>query len=327
MNDNEKVNVLIVDDRVENLLVLESILENEGINIIKALSGNEALGLMLTNEIALVLLDVQMPDMDGFETAELMRSSEKTKYIPIIFVTAISKEKSSIFKGYEVGAVDYLFKPIDPIILKSKVNVFIELYKHKKQIEFQKKLLEEKIEQILKMQEANYLLEHIALEDALTKVSNRRNFDKMLNVLWRSCRRENSLLSMLMVDIDYFKNFNDLYGHIKGDECLIEVANSVQRSIRRPGDFLARYGGEEFAVLLPHTDTEGALVVAEFVRRSVEALRIPHSGSEISEFVTISVGISTINPNEDETCEKLVLLADRALYKAKAEGRNRFASE
>ncbi len=323
MNDNEKVSILIVDDRPENLLVLESILEKIDLNIVKALSGNEALGLMLTEEFALVLLDVQMPDMDGFETAELMRSSEKTKFVPIIFVTAISKENSSIFKGYEVGAVDYLFKPIDPIILKSKVNVFIELYIQKKQIELQKKLLEAKIEELIKMQENNYFLEHIALEDALTKVSNRRNFDKMLNVLWRSSRRENKPMSMMMIDIDYFKNYNDLYGHINGDECLTTVAKAIEQAIRRPGDFLARYGGEEFAVLLPYTDIEGALVVSEIVRVSVEALRLPHAGSDVSRFVTVSIGISTVSPSNEETCEQLVLLADKALYKAKAEGRNR----
>ncbi len=323
MSYDEKANILIVDDRPGNLLVLESVLEGMEVNIVKALSGNEALGFMLTHQFALVLLDVQMPNMDGFETAELMRSSEKTKYVPIIFVTAISKEKSSIFKGYEVGAVDYLFKPVDPIILKSKVSVFIQIYKQKKQIEEQKKLLEEKIEELIKMQETNYFLEHIALEDALTKVSNRRNFDKMLNVFWRSCRREGKLLSMLMIDIDYFKNYNDLYGHIKGDECLVRVAKAIEQSIRRPGDFLARYGGEEFAVLLPYTDSEGAMVVAELARVSVEALRLPHKGSDTAKTITVSIGISTIDPNKDEGCEELVLAADRALYQAKAEGKNR----
>ena len=131
MEEIESINILIVDDRPENLLVLESVLENMNCNIIKAISGNEALSLMLDYKFALVLLDVQMPEMDGFETAELMRSNSRTKYIPIIFVTAISKEQRCIFKGYEVGAVDYLFKPIEPVILQSKVRVFIELYSQK----------------------------------------------------------------------------------------------------------------------------------------------------------------------------------------------------
>ncbi|MBF0117549.1 MAG: diguanylate cyclase [Desulfobacterales bacterium] len=131
MNSPQAANVLLVDDKQENLLVLESLLEGPWVNIFKAKSGNEALGLMLEHEFALVLLDVQMPDMDGFETAELMRKSAKTKHIPIIFVTAISKEEQNVFKGYESGAVDYLFKPVNPYILKSKVNVFLELNKQK----------------------------------------------------------------------------------------------------------------------------------------------------------------------------------------------------
>ncbi len=140
MNQIDNINILIVDDRPENLLVLESVLENMNCNIIKALSGNQALSLMLDYDFALVLLDVQMPDMDGFETAELMRSSARTRYIPVIFVTAISKEQKCIFKGYEVGAVDYLFKPIEPVILQSKVRVFIDLYNQKKIVEEQSRI-------------------------------------------------------------------------------------------------------------------------------------------------------------------------------------------
>lgn len=131
----DKSNLLIVDDRPENLLVLESILEGHNINIIKALSGNEALRLVMQFDFALILMDVQMPEMDGFETAELMRGSKKTRHIPIIFVTAISKEQKNIFKGYEAGAVDYLFKPVEPEILKSKVNVFLDLHNQKKELE------------------------------------------------------------------------------------------------------------------------------------------------------------------------------------------------
>ena len=135
MNEKEKINILIVDDRPENLLALENLLESPELNIIKATSGNEALGRMLEYDFALVLLDVQMPEMDGFETAELMRGSAKTRHVPIIFVTAISKEEKHIFKGYDAGAVDYLFKPLDPHVLKSKVNVFLQLYSQKKSLE------------------------------------------------------------------------------------------------------------------------------------------------------------------------------------------------
>ena len=156
MKNKNDVNILIVDDRTENLLVLESLLEKIECNIIKATSGNEALSLMLYYEFALVLLDVQMPDMDGFETAEYIRMNSKTRYVPIIFVTAISKEQKCIFKGYEIGAVDYLFKPIEPIMLQSKVKVFLELYNQKKMIEEQARLLEMKVKELSELQEANF---------------------------------------------------------------------------------------------------------------------------------------------------------------------------
>ncbi|MFQ5866187.1 MAG: ATP-binding protein [bacterium] len=168
MNEIEKINILIVDDKKENLFALENILESSELNLIKATSGNEALALLLEQEFALVLLDVQMPDMDGFETAELMRGIEKTKNIPIIFLTAINKEDKYIFQGYESGAVDYLFKPLEPEILKSKVKVFIELYRQKKLLEKQANELEHKMTELstvlLELQGKERLLEKQAME-------------------------------------------------------------------------------------------------------------------------------------------------------------------
>ena len=150
--DKEKVNVLLVDDRKENLIALEALLESPDLRIIKAESGNQALGLMLEFDFALVLLDVQMPEMDGFEVAELMRKKDKTRQIPIIFITAINKEEKYVFKGYEMGGVDYLFKPIDPTVLKSKVNVFLELHRKKMEME---RLINEKNDYILELHQLN----------------------------------------------------------------------------------------------------------------------------------------------------------------------------
>ncbi|HPR56855.1 MAG TPA: response regulator [Bacteroidales bacterium] len=154
MSETKKINILAIDDKAENLLAIEQVLDSPEINLIKALSGNEALALMFDYDFALVLLDVQMPGMDGFETAQLMRSSHKTKHIPIIFITAISKEKKHIFRGYDTGAVDYLFKPIEPEILQSKVNVFIDLHKQKNALEELTIKLERTISELLKSQES-----------------------------------------------------------------------------------------------------------------------------------------------------------------------------
>lgn len=315
--------VLIVDDTPENLLVLESLLEDMDCNIIKAASGNDALGLMLDYDFALVLLDVQMPEMDGFETAKLMKGSELTRYIPIIFVTAISKEKLSIFKGYEAGAVDYLFKPIEPEIFRSKVRVFLELYSQKKLVEYQSELLKLKIKELTELQDANCKLENLSLSDGLTGIANRRSFDQYIQVSWENAIRSQSPLSIIMGDIDFFKQYNDNYGHLKGDDVLIAVAKNMASNLKRPLDFIARYGGEEFIIILPETDAKGAMYIAEEIREGIENVSIPHEYSKVAKHITISFGVATMCPQLADSLEDFVSKADKAMYKSKESGRNR----
>ena len=323
MDISERVNILIVDDKPGNLLVLEGILETLECNIITASSGNIALGLMLEYDFALVLLDVQMPEMDGFETATLMKGSERTKVIPIIFVTAISKEQWCIFKGYEVGAVDYLFKPIEPIVLKSKVKVFLELYEQKRLLKKQAELLELKLKELLDLKQINCYLENLSTLDGLTGIPNRRSFDQFIERSWKYSMREQQHLSLIMVDIDFFKAYNDNYGHLKGDNCLVHVAKTLLSSIRRPIDLVARYGGEEFMAVLPDTDKAGALLVAERMRKGIEQLALAHAYSEVARWVTISVGVAAIIPRPSDIILEFVEKVDAALYQAKQDGRNR----
>jgi diguanylate cyclase (GGDEF)-like protein len=327
MSEREKIHVLIVDDKPENLLVLENLLEGPDLKIIKATSGNVALGLLLEHDFALILLDVQMPEMDGFEVAELMRKSEKTKNIPIIFVTALSKEQKFIFKGYEVGAVDYLFKPIEPNILRSKVRIFLELYRQKRQLQEQALELEKKILEITQAQreleDLNHLLQDLSSLDGLTGILNRRRFDEVLEMEWKRAARSRTNLSLIMIDIDCFKLYNDSYGHLEGDECLKKVAEALGGNLRRAGDVLARYGGEEFAVIMPETDDEGAEVVAERLRLSIQEAGIPHDKSPVIDYVTVSLGTATVIPGTETSPKALIAAADKALYQAKQEGRNR----
>lgn len=322
MNNSNNINILIVDDRNDNLLVLESLLDKMNCNVMKATSGNEALSLMLENDFALVLLDVQMPEMDGFETAELMRCNSRTRYIPIIFVTAISKEQKCIFKGYEVGAVDYLFKPIEPIILQSKVKVFLDLYNQKKLVEEQTELLELKIKELMELKDMNFELESLTMTDGLTGISNRRYFNEYIEKGWKNCMRSGEPISLIMADIDFFKAYNDNYGHLKGDECLIEVARTIMSCVDRPMDFTARYGGEEFAIVLPETDMNGAMHIAERLRKEIEKLSIKHEYSSISTYITISLGVTTIIPTQALSIQEFIDNADKGLYKAKSSGRN-----
>ena len=324
MNSAEQTNILLVDDRPENLLALETILKRPGLNLIKASSGNEALGMVLEYDFALVLLDVQMPEMDGFETAELMRGNEETGHIPIIFVTAISKERKHVFRGYETGAVDYLFKPLDPDILQSKVNIFLELYKQKKALKEMTLDLEQTVRDLETskgiIEENNKLLSDLSIRDGLTDLFNHRHMEVVSKQEFIRAARYQTGLSCLLMDLDYFKNVNDTFGHAFGDVVLKEFSARVKQNIRS-GDMAFRYGGEEFMVLLPHTGISGARQTAEKLRASCEVN--PFTDGTTSTIVTVSIGVAEVKEHHPESAGDLIAYADKALYRAKAEGRNR----
>lgn len=300
------MNILLVDDRPENLLILENILDDPRFNLVTATSGNEALACVLETDFFLILMDVHMPGMDGFEAAAIIKQNDKFSQIPIIFITAIIKEEQYVLKGYKCGAVDYLCKPIIPEILRCKVNIFLQLQQQKELIE-----------------QANRQLEKLSLRDALTGLPNRRNLDLHLDKIWRQSIREQSSLSLIMADIDYFKNFNDNYGHQAGDTCLQQVADILRVFYHRPHDLFARYGGEEFVGILPNTDHTGASFVAETMRNEIQNSRILHGFSPIAPHLTLSLGVATVFPTRDSSAETLLKAADNLLYQAKDKGRNR----
>jgi len=316
---NYSTNILIVDDTKANLISLEAILEGDNLNILTASNGNDALKILLKRKIDIVLLDVQMPGMNGFEVAELMRANNKTKDIPIIFITAINKEEEHIFKGYELGAVDYLYKPISNEILKSKVKVFVKLNEQTKIIEEKTRALEAKITQLEIVEKK---LNHLVRIDELTGVFNRRAFEEIFDLEWERTIRSRDDFSALMIDIDNFKNFNDTYGHLKGDECLKDVAKTIEKTLKRVTDEVARLGGEEFIVLLPETDSEGAKIIAEEIRENVEGLQIFNKGVNTSDFVTVSIGVSSVVPTKFIEKKEFIDYADKALYIAKKNGKN-----
>lgn len=307
-----KANILLVDDRKENLLALAAILEAPGVNIITAESGNAALGLMLEHDFAVVILDVMMPDMDGFEVAQLMHKHKRTKDIPIVFVTAsrTSKQYDYISRGYEVGAVDYLFKPFDPAIMKRKVGVFLRIYRNKIETE----------QLIIRIDREKKKMREMATKDSLTGLLNHQAFyDALNNEVARMKRIPGSDLSMLMLDLDHFKQVNDTQGHIFGDFVLQRFALLIKEAVRET-DIVARYGGEEFAVLLPHTDLKGATVLAEKIREKIEWGYFENGGA--SWQVTVSIGVASYQAHGTETAAELVKYADQALYSAKEGGRN-----
>lgn len=296
-----KFKILIVDDKVENLIALERLLADLDLEFIRASSGNEALAKTLEYEFTLALIDVQMPEMDGYETVELLRQDDKSKLLPIIFVSAIYKNDYYQIKGIETGAVDFITKPIIPEILLGKVRVFLDLYRHRKELE-----------------EKNKQLEIASRTDPLTGLSNRRDVIDKIKYEAVRCQRNNRKFCIIMGDIDNFKKINDSYGHAYGDQVLMKVSELFNKTLRNQ-DIISRWGGEEFFFILPETDLEDGKYVAEKVRREVESLDFYINRHNTK--VTMSFGVSIYDTKM--SLNDCIQKADERLYKAKEHGRNR----
>lgn len=287
--------VLLVDDVPGNLDVLVEQLSQENIDIRIALSGIEGLYLARKLRPDLILLDVMMPDLNGYDVCEILKQEPGLTDIPVIFLTARDSE-IEVERGFALGAVDYIHKPFSLPILKARVRNHLALKRK------------------------NDLLEALACTDGLTQIANRRHFDVTLHREWERAQRNHQCMSVIMIDVDNFKHYNDHFGHSAGDQCLKIVAQALENTLQRAGDIVARYGGEEFVVLLPSTELDGAVVFAEKLRLSVMALALPAT-SPVAKCVTISLGVACSSP-EDLRPEQLIESADACLYRAKESGRN-----
>ncbi len=292
--------LLIVDDEPVNISIIGKLFKHE-LEVLAATNGEEALEIAEKCSPDLVLLDVMMPDMDGYEVCRRLRKSEATKHIPIIFLTAKRDAGDEAF-GLNLGAIDYIVKPFDLAIVRARVRNHINL----------KQMAD--------------VLGALAAQDGLTGIANRRQFDEVLGREWRRAMRGKAPLSLIILDVDSFKQFNDHYGHGRGDKCLKQVAATLQGVLNRPGDLAARIGGDEFAIIIPGSDAAGAALIAERARAGVEALGIANEQSELSDHVTVSVGCATLVPEQGGLSELLFDRADSALYRAKDQGRNRVVS-
>jgi len=294
-----KARILIVDDERLNINIMVSIL-SEDYETIVAKSGEQAIKRVETQAPDLILLDIVMPEMDGYEVFERIRAIAGGHRIPIIFITSMRSPEEET-KGLRMGAVDYITKPFTPSIVEVRVANQIEYKRNRDE------------------------LEQLNLTDALTGIPNRRRFDDYMSLQRAAISRSDALLSIIMIDIDYFKAFNDLYGHSAGDSCLIDVAQALSNSVDRAVDLMARYGGEEFIAVLPATDSKGAALCAQRLCDAVSALNINHENSLAGDHVTVSIGVATLLPDQrNTTVEHLIELADQALYHAKVSGRNQF---
>jgi len=302
MTDQKLGKILVIDD---DAIVTETIgiLFDQELTVSSAETGEDGIAAARSESPDLILLDVRMPDMDGYETCRQLQGDAETAAIPIIFLTA-KNDSTDEAMGLELGAIDYITKPIVPQIIKARVKNHLT-QKHQRDE-----------------------LENLSAIDALTGIANRRRLDEYLETEWRRAARNKYYISLLMIDIDHFKSFNDTYGHQAGDDCLRDVANAIAASPQRPSDLVARYGGEEFCVVLPDTPENSGLEIAERVRANVEKLAIDHSGSPEYGVVTVSVGVATAAPsNEKISFDGLLKVADEHLYHAKESGRNQISSK
>lgn len=297
---SRRARLLVVDDQPINIRALYEVFSPDH-DVFMATNGAQALEFCQQTPPDLVLLDVVMPELSGLEVCRALKADPETQSIPVIFVTSLD-DPAEEAACWDAGGVDFITKPINALTVRNRVRAHLTL------------------------KQQSDLLRRMAWVDGLTGVANRRQFDERLVREWQRCRRGGQPLSAGIIDIDYFKAYNDTYGHLAGDDCLRQVAGAIERSLMRPGDLVARTGGEEFTCLLPEIDLNGARFAVENVERAVRALGIAHSASEHG-MVTVSIGVATALPAGEETAESLLMRADNGLYGAKRAGRARVRSD
>ena len=308
---------LVIDDTLTSLTLVSHQLRRMGIEPLVAQDGATGIELFKQHRPELILLDVVMPGLDGYEVAKRIRQLERDgEWTPIILLAARTSDED-LEHGIAVGGDDYLVKPISEVVLTAKVRAMQRIA----QMRYSLLVLTRRLD------EANRELTRLSAVDGLTGIANRRQFDEFMTREWARGTRHETDLSVLMCDVDFFKQYNDLYGHQAGDECLQAVARALAVRVKRPTDLVARYGGEEFAVILPDTDINGARLLAEAMRGDIERLALAH-GNSPNGVVTLSIGVACHVPNRNGPgSTALIKAADDALYQAKAAGRNRVEAE
>lgn len=298
--------VLIVEDDRAVMMLTSAYIRSFGHESVPAYSGEEAIELFDPHHIDLVIMDYMLPGINGFETTMQLRETYQDDWFPIIYLTSADDDEH-LSLGLAAGGDDYLHKPVTPVVLEAKLKAMQRI------VSMQKQLVD-----------ANKQLEQLSFLDGLTQIFNRRGFDRAIKSEWKRMKRDKNKLTLLMMDVDYFKKFNDHYGHQAGDDCLKQIAGALEGELYRPADIVARYGGEEFSVLLPGTDSIGAVQVAKRLIQVIRKLAIEHEQSDIADHVTMSIGLATSNNKQNDSIEALIESADKALYRAKKDGRNRY---
>ncbi len=319
--------VLLVDDqKIVAEAISRMIDQEDDIEFHFCDDPSQAIQLATELQPTVILQDLVMPDVDGYTLLRFYRANPATSSIPVVVLSSKEdpRDKSQAFTN---GANDYLVKLPDKIELIARIRAQSKSYMAQQErdeaFKEMQRLQKELKESNQKLEESNMVLHRLSTLDGLTGLANRRHFDEILDHEWKRAIREKHEISIILLDIDSFKKYNDNYGHQGGDDCLRTVASALNQAIHRPGDFIARYGGEEFVVILPNTDCNGAAIIAEDMRRHVEEKKLVHEYSDASDYVTVSLGVSAHIPAADDKPQDLIERADKALYKAKETGRNR----
>lgn len=295
-----KQKILIIDDDPVTVLLLNELLGSDH-ELHFAADGKKAFEIAIAEDVDLILLDIMLPDTDGYTICRSFKKNSQTTSIPVIFISS-KVETDDEVRGLEAGAVDYITKPISAPKILARIKTHLELKRYRD------------------------LLEDLSNIDGLTGIANRRRFDAVLAHEWSRAIRSRKQLSLIIIDIDYFKEYNDLYGHSAGDTCIKKIALALRRGLLRTTDLAARFGGDEFACILPETDATGAANVARMLHQAVERLQIRHVHQAGGGVVTASMGIATAQPTTGTQVLELIEAADTCLYDAKHEGRDQTRS-
>ena len=333
--------ILLVNDEEIIRKTVGIDLREKGYDVTMVNNGEEAIKNLGESKYDMVITDIKMGEMNGIQVLkEVKRMSPET----VVMILTGHSDLSTAIEALRLGVDDFMLKSSDTEEVSSSVKRCLEKLELRKQMEKRASDVQIAIAQLEKevekrrqtekelnrnrdkLIEINEELRGLSIRDGLTNVFNRRYFHQHFEREWKRVIRDKNPISLLMIDIDFFKLYNDTYGHLAGDECLKHVANTLNSLVHRPADLFARYGGEEFVVVLPATEEKGSIKLAEEMRKDIEALKIKHSSSNISEHVTISIGVVTIFPEVKSSSNELINLADKALYRAKESGRNQVKS-
>jgi diguanylate cyclase (GGDEF)-like protein len=298
VNETKQSLILIIEDNPSDLRVLGNLVNHLG-EVIFATTGESGLILAQLRKPDLILLDVELPDINGLKICSELKKLPETEDSAIIFVTANNEESAEV-SALEAGAVDYICKPYIAQVVRARVKTHLTLKKQATE------------------------LQELANKDGLTGVFSRRYFEYQTRVEINRHARQCSPLSLVLIDVDHFKSYNDHYGHLKGDTCLKTIAHTLQNNSRRPGEFVARYGGEEFVAILPNTNYREAEKYGRWICERIRSLALPHENAPSGKYISISAGMITVTPDPTTQLDSLVSEADKALYQAKEAGRDRF---